>query len=273
MNDFSLLMSVYKGEKAEYLTACFDSIQRQTLQPTEIVLVEDGPLTPALYQAIDAEQLRFKKLKRVPLAENQGLGAALNKGLSHCTYDIIARMDTDDICLPERFETQVAYLEEHPDVDVLGAWISEFDNDTQQVVAVRSLPEHHDEIYRFGKKRNPANHPTVMFRKQAVIQAGGYQPFPLFEDYYLWARMLNSGFRFHNLPQSLLRFRCSQETFGRRGGRTYARHEIQLFRELHRIGYISRYDMTRNILQRFVVRLLPNSLRRLIYKYLLRSIP
>lgn len=273
MKKFSLLISVYKGEKAEFLTMCFDSIYHQVLPPTEIVLVEDGPLTPDLYAAINQENKRFTNIKHVVLKENQGLGSALNKGLYACSYDIIARMDTDDICLPERFKTQMDFLEEHPEVDVLGAWITEFDHEPSNVIAVRNLPETQEEIFIFGKQRNPINHPVVMFRKQAVLKAGGYLPFPLFEDYYLWARMLTQGFCFHNLQQTLLLFRRSPEMVRRRGGLTYAYNEIQFQEKLHEIGYISNLIMIRNICQRYIVRIAPNWLRSLIYKYLIRMSP
>ena len=121
MKHFSLLMSVYINEQANHLTACFDSIYKQTVPPTEIILVEDGPLTSALYEAISKEEERFPQLKRIKLDTNQGLGIALNKGLPKCSYDIIARMDTDDICVPNRFETQLSYLQNHPEIDVIGA--------------------------------------------------------------------------------------------------------------------------------------------------------
>lgn len=273
MKNFSLLISVYKGEKAEYLTTCFKSIYQQVIPPTEIILVEDGPLTPDLYHAIEEEEKRFHNIKRVVLKENQGLGVALNKGMQVCSYDIIARMDTDDICIPERFKAQIEFLENHPEVDVLGAWIAEFDNEPSNVIAIRNLPEFHDDIFQFGKQRNPINHPVVMFRKEAVLKAGGYMPFPLFEDYYLWARMLTQGFRFHNLPQSLLLFRRSPEMVRRRGGLTYAHNEIQFQQKLRKIGYISTYQMLRNICLRYGVRIAPNWIRSIIYKYLLRKYP
>lgn len=273
MNEFSVLLSVYKHEKAEYLTKCFDSIYQQSLSPSEIVLVEDGPLTDELYEAIARQEHLFPCFKRVVLKQNQGLGIALNKGMQACTYDLIARMDTDDICIPNRFEAQVAYMAEHPENDVLGAWITEFDYEPSNEVGVRSVPESHDEIFRFGKKRNPINHPVVMFRRQAVMKAGGYQPCQLFEDYYLWARMLMQGCHFHNLQEPLLLFRRSPEMIHRRGGFAYARHEIHLLKALNEIGYISKYHLIRNLSQRYIVRILPNSIRSFIYKHLLRTIP
>lgn len=273
MKHFSLLMSVYINEQANHLTACFDSIYKQTVPPTEIILVEDGPLTSALYEAISKEEERFPQLKRIKLDTNQGLGIALNKGLPRCSYDIIARMDTDDICVPNRFETQLSYLQNHPEIDVIGAWVFEFEESTSKVLGIRSLPEQHKQIYRFGKKRNPMNHPTVMFRKESVLKAGNYLPCPLFEDYYLWGRMLMKGFRFYNIQQPLLYFRRSPEMIKRRGGLSYAKKEISFLKKLHDTGYISKWNLIRNVSQRYIVRILPDYIRSLIYKYLLRLSP
>lgn len=273
MKHFSLLMSVYINEQANHLTACFDSIYKQTVPPTEIILVEDGPLTSALYEAISKEEERFPQLKRIKLDTNQGLGIALNKGLQKCSYDIIARMDTDDICVPNRFETQLNYLMKHPEIDVIGAWVFEFEGSTSNILGIRSLPEQHKHIYRFGKKRNPMNHPTVMFRKESVLKAGSYISCPLFEDYYLWGRMLMMGFRFYNIQQPLLYFRRSPEMIKRRGGLSYAKKEISFLKKLHETGYISKWNLIRNISQRYIVRILPDYIRSLIYKYLLRLSP
>jgi len=271
MQKFSVLMSVYSKERPEYLAMCFDSIARQTLQPDEIVLVEDGPLTNELYEAIEREEKRFPCLKRVPLVKNQGLGVALNIGMQHCTHDIIARMDTDDICLPERFKVQTEYMEAHPEVDVLGAWITEFEGEPTNVVGVRNVPESHEEIFSFGKQRNPTNHPVVMLRKKAVLDAGGYLSCPLFEDYYLWGRMMMRGSKFHNIQQPLLLFRRSPEMIRRRGGFTYTRYEVNFLRKLHEAGYITKLQLMRNMMQRYIVRLMPNSLRSILYKHLLRA--
>ena len=129
---------------------------------------------------------KYPILKVISLPVNQGLGKALNEGLKHCSYDLVARMDTDDIAKPDRFEKQIRVFQEHPELDVVGAWIDEFEETTSNIISTRKLPEVHDDICQFAKKRNPENHPVIMFRKQAVLAAGGYQHFPLFEDYYLW---------------------------------------------------------------------------------------
>ena len=215
--NLSVLLSVYNKENPNYLVKSLDSIFSQTQSPVEVILVKDGPLNNELDGIIDLYVSQYPNLKVFPLVTNQGLGKALNEGLKHCSYDIVARMDTDDIAKPDRFEKQLAIFEKYSDIDVVGAWIDEFEDDISEVKSVRKLPELPDDIRQFAKRRNPINHPVVMFRKSAVLAAGGYQHFPLFEDYYLWIRMLMNGAKFYNIQESLLYFRFSPEMFKRRG--------------------------------------------------------
>ena len=200
-----------------------------------------------------------------------GATEALNEGLKHCSYELVARMDTDDICKPERFAKQVAFMEKHPEVDVVGAWIDEFQGDTSHVSSTRKLPEASEEIVAFGKKRNPMNHPVVMFRKSAVEAVGSYLPFYLFEDYYLWVRMLLNGATFYNIQESLLYFRLSPKMFKRRGGLKYACVEISFLWKLYCLGYTSFVTTCMNICIRIAARIIPNSLRSWVYKKMLRN--
>ena len=181
---FSVLLSVYYKESPLFLGQCIDSLLCQTKLPGEIVLVKDGPLTELLNDVID-EYLKITSIiKVVELSANQGLGNALNAGMEFCTFSLIARMDTDDIAKSNRFERQLDIFEKYSEIDVVGAWIDEFEGDVSHVISTRKLPEWHDEIVHFAKLRNPINHPVVMFKKEAVLAAGGYQHFPFFEDYY-----------------------------------------------------------------------------------------
>jgi len=271
MLEFSLLLSVYKKEKSEHLKECFESIVVQTVTPTEIILVEDGPLTDALYAEIERARHYFPSLKTIPLEKNVGLGKALNIGMDACKCDIIARMDTDDICKRNRFEMQLAFLTEHPEIDVVGAWIDEFVGSVNNVVSTRRVPETNKEIYEFGKRRNPINHPVAMFRKKAVEKAGKYQSFSLFEDYYLWVRMLQQGCLFYNIQSSLLFFRRSPDLFRRRGGFAYILKEIRFQQLLYQKNYISLSLMVKNIIIRFCVRIAPNWARDLLYLKCLRK--
>ncbi|WP_195439181.1 glycosyltransferase family 2 protein [Parabacteroides goldsteinii] len=268
---FSVLLSLYKKEQPSYLLQCLNSIFYQTILPNEIVLVLDGPLNDELDYIVEDIQKKIPYLKTIPISTNQGLGKALNEGLKHCSYDLVARMDTDDIAKPDRFEKQLAIFRKHPEVDVVGAWIDEFEGDTSNVLSVRKVPEWHGKIIQFAKRRCPVNHPVVMFRKSAVLKVGGYKHFPLFEDYYLWMRMLINGARFYNIQESLLFFRFTPDMFRRRGGLKYAVTEMRLQYLFYQIGFINIFTMMKNISIRLVVRLLPNSLRSSLYKRTIRN--
>lgn len=268
--EFSVLIPIYKKEEPRHLRECLDSLYNQTLPATEIILVEDGPLTSELDDIVAKSQQDHPELKTVKLAQNGGIGHALNEGLKHCSYDLVARMDADDICKPDRFETQVRFLEDHPEYDIVGSWADEFSDNISNILSTRKLPEDHEAIIQFGKKRNPMNHPTVMFRHQAVKAAGYYIHSPQVEDYDLWVRMMLRGSRFYNIQRSLLYFRMSDDFARRRGGWNYSRREIPLQFSFYKKGYISWWRMSLNIIIRTIIRMLPSRWRRKIYLRLLR---
>ncbi len=268
---FSVLLSLYKKEHSLYLKQCLDSLFSQTLLPTEIILVKDGPLTEDLNTVVEDYEKDFSILKIIPLEKNVGLGRALNEGLKHCSYNLIARMDTDDIAKPYRFQKQIEVFQKHPEIDVCGAWIEEFQGNTDNVTSIRKLPKLHNDILEYTKIRNPINHPVVMFRKSAVLDAGGYQHFPLFEDYYLWVRMLKNGAKFYNIQESLLYFRTSPDMFKRRGGWKYAMNEYRFQKTMFNMNIISYKQFILNVMARFPVRIAPNQLRSWLYKKALRK--
>ena len=267
---FSVLLSLYSKENPLFFKQSFESLFSQTLLPSEVVLVKDGPLTVELDTIGSDYEQRCSILKVVTLEKNQGLGKALNEGLKHCSNDIVARMDTDDIAKPSRFEKQIKVLCENPDIDVVGTWIDEFLDDISNVLSVRKLPERNDCICKFAKKRNPINHPTVMFRKSAVIASGGYKHFPLFEDYYLWIRMLLNGRRFYNIQESLLYFRISSAVYKRRGGWKYAIDEYRLRKVMYNSNFISFIEFISEVPLRFVIRILPSWMRKFFYIIVVR---
>ena len=267
----SVLMSVYKKENPEYLRASLESILVQTRTADEILLIEDGPLTQELYQVVAEYQKKCDYLHVHAMEQNVQLGRALAKGVELCQYDLIARMDTDDIAKPDRFEKQIRVFQEHPELDVVGAWIDEFEETTSNIISTRKLPEVHDDICQFAKKRNPENHPVIMFRKQAVLAAGGYQHFPLFEDYYLWIRMLQNGAKFYNIQESLLYFRFSPAMFKRRGGLKYVTTELRFQNQLRNLEFITSSEYLYNVFIRVITRMMPNTLRAILYKKALRK--
>ena len=267
---FSVLISVYYKEKPEYLSSALQSIwENQILKPTEIVIVKDGPLPNELDFILNTFA-KNKPVKFVELESNQGLGIALNKGLSECSYDLVTRMDTDDISKPNRFEIQLAKFKEDTVLDVIGSAIDEFEEDIDQINSVRSLPENNDELFRLAKTRNPMNHPVVMFKKEAVLAVGGYKHFPLFEDYYLWVRMMINGSKFYNCPESLLFFRFSFNTYNRRAGLSYALTELKLQKEFLNMGFLKWWNFFTYVPLKFFIRISPKFFRILLYKYILR---
>lgn len=270
MMKFSVLLSIYQKEQPLFFQQSLDSIFSQTLLPNEIVLVKDGPLTDELNQIIDLYCHIHPIIRLVILEENQGLGRALNEGLKNCSNDIIARMDTDDIAKPIRFEKQIQIFQKYPEVDVVGSWIDEFENDISNIVSTRILPEYHKSIFKYAKQRCPINHPVVMFKKKAILLAGGYMHFPFFEDYYLWIRLLINGAQFYNVQESLLYFRFSPNMFKRRGGISYASIELKFEQKLLEMNFITRSIFIKNVIIRFISRIIPNKIRIVIYKKLLR---
>ncbi|AMG44380.1 glycosyltransferase [Achromobacter ruhlandii] len=267
---FSVLMAVYAGEQPEYLAEALESLCACHGGIAELVLVEDGPLTPALREMIEIFRTRLP-LRSVALATNQGLGPALNAGLDACSQPWVARFDTDDLVEPHRFERQVNWLCAHPDVDICGGWIREFD-ETPDVEPgrIRRVPESHAEIKAYARSRNPFNHMTVMFRREAALAAGGYGNEPMYEDYALWVRMLQRGALAANLPEVLVRARAGRSMFARRGGWKYVASEWAMQRTFLSGRFISPLRFLANLAVRVPVRLLPNALRGAVYRLFLR---
>lgn len=268
--NFSVLLSVYRKENPEYLKQSIDSIFTQTVPPTEIVMVEDGPLTDELYKVLDGYK-KDPRWKAVPLPENVGLGKALNAGLEACSYELVARMDTDDIAKPERFEKQLAAFAVDPELSLCGTQAAEFRDTPENVTAHKKVPLTDEEIRQYARKRNPFNHPTVMYKKSEVLRAGSYQHAMWFEDYYLWARMLAQGSKTRNLPEELLWFRAGEDMFGRRGGFKYVKSAVSVKRKIWKLGVSGFGDFLVSAGGQVVVGLMPNGLRRRFYQKFLRK--
>ena len=273
---YSVLMSVYQKEHSEYLYAAIKSMAGQSMKPLEIVLVCDGPLTKELDAVLEKTEFQ-DVLKVIRLAENVGLGAALSNGLPECTCEWVARMDSDDIAASDRCEKQMAYLQAHPEVDVLSGTIEEFQGNvgTEReardfVLSIKTVPRTQEELSSYIKMRNPVNHPCVMFRKSIVLAAGGYQPCPLFEDYDLWVRMYQNGCRFANLPDTLLYMRVN-DMHRRRGGISYIKPLIHFWTGMYRRQMLSFSQYIFVLLSRVLVSLLPNGIRKMIYDKKLRN--
>ena len=268
-NNYSVLMSVYVKEKPEYLQAAMDSIWQQTVKTDDFVLVCDGPLNEELDAVITKAEKDHPELHVVRLANNSGLGNALNEGMKHCKNELIARMDSDDIAYSDRCERQLSVFRDHPEISLCSGTVTEFIDTTDNVVGKRALPVTHEEIVAFSQKRNPCNHPSVMFKKSAVDAAGGYiEKYHLFEDYYLWVRMLMNGSKAQNIKEPILYMRTPADLYMRRGGKAYAKDMLAFHKWLKDQGWIDVGTYLTGAVPHAVICILPNSLRGLIYKVL-----
>ena len=268
---FSVLMSVYAKDCSEWVKQALDSVLSNTVVPDEIILVIDGPVCEELQTLLQEYAGKHPQLKLCPLAQNGGLGAALAYGLQQCSHELVARMDADDISLPDRFEKQLAYFSARPQTAVLGGWIEEVDSETLQPVAIREVPHTNEQIKRFLQTRSPFNHVTVMFKKSAVLAVGNYQPFHFLEDYYLWARLAAAGCELANLSDILLRVRVDSAMYGRRGGWKYFKSNLVMSSKLRELGLISWSTHLFNVSVRFCVQvLMPKGLRSWLYRGALR---
>ena len=230
MSNYSVLMSVYYKERPEFLKRAIESVMSQTILTNDFVIVCDGPLTDDLYKVLNEAQKEYKVLNFVKLEKNGGLGNALSIGITKAKNEIVMRMDSDDVCMPNRAELQLPLMEEY---DLVGGHITEFENEESNIIGCRKTPETPEEICKFAKKRNPFNHPSVMFKKSIVLKAGNYQRFKFFEDYYLWIRILQITSKVYNVQEVLVNMRSGKEMRSRRA----AKEAKQSIKEIRKIMY------------------------------------
>ncbi|ASM37281.1 MAG: glycosyltransferase [Campylobacter sputorum] len=268
--NFSVLLSIYYRENPKHFNRAMQSIwDTQILKPNEIVLVEDGELTKELYDEINIWQYKLGDiLKIVKLKKNMGLGDALAIGLQECKNELIARMDTDDIALPNRFQRQIEIFKKDTLIDICSSWVGEFEDDENSIYAYRKLPEFHADIVKFAKTRSPLNHVAVMFKKSSVLEAGNYKKMLLIEDYYLWVRMILNGSKFYNIQEVLVNVRAGQAQLYRRQGLKYAINELRVQHMFYKIGFLSIFEFIINSVLKFSVRIMPNFIIKNIYKFL-----
>jgi len=264
--NFSVLMSLYYRESPNYLEQCLLSLYEQTLSIPEIVCVFDGPITEDLERVVDSWSHKLP-IKIIRLEKNLGLGSALNEGLNHCSFDIVARMDTDDICAKTRFEEQINFLSNNPDVKLLGSNIYEFEDDISNITSSRKVPTNNNDIVEFAKKKNPFNHMSVIFRKDAIIKVGGYKHHHLMEDYNLWLRVLADGNQGANLKDCLVLVRAGGSMISRRRGLDYINSELQLAKLKYNLNIQSYFQACLVFIIRSIPRLLPVSILSYIYKF------
>ena len=270
MNNYSVLMSVYSKENPQHLKESISSILHQSVLTDDFVIVCDGPLTDGLNVVLDNYVQKYPDIiKLVRLEKNVGLGRALNAGMEKCKNDVIARMDSDDISYPDRCRLELEVINQG--YDIVSGTVQEFANTKENIISERWLPEHNDEIYSFAKRRCPFNHPCVMYRREAVLKAGGYQHFFCFEDYYLWVRMLKNSVKCYNFQIPLLYMRAGTDMYKRRGGRKYLVSMWKFRTYLFKTGFSGINDWIVTVLGQTLICIIPAQVRALIYKKLLRG--
>lgn len=270
---FSVIMSVYKNDNASYFDRALQSVTiHQTVTPDEIVLVVDGPVSISIDKVIEKYVTNGVNMKIIRLAENGGLGNALRIAIENTTYEYVARMDSDDISVPTRFEQQLRILSNNSQIDIVGGDISEFIEDEKNVIGRRVVPTANEDIRNYMKTRCAMNHVSVMYKKSSVQEAGGYQDLFWNEDYFLWIRMWMNEAVFANTGTVLVNVRSGEEQYQRRGGRQYFKSEKilqDLMLSKHLIGYGTYFT---NVAKRYIVQiLLPNSVRGWVFKNFARK--
>ena len=306
MLKFSVIMSIYKSDQPELVRVALDSLLQQTLLPNEIVIVADGPVPAELEQVVSSFKCQVSKIRTtpnpsfakggdlvpedrkesletgnqkpetivtyLPQEKNGGLGEAMRIAAEAAKYDYLARMDSDDICLPDRFEKQMKCFEEDPELSLVGGMITEFDGEPENIIAKRILPLEDAEIKKMMRGRCAVNHVTVIFKKADLMKSGNYQPFWKQEDHYLWARMMEHGCKFRNIPDVVVNVRSGRDQIARRGGLRFYKSVVRVFWYMYRHGLISfGYFLYICTVRGIVQVLMPNGLRTWVYLHLLRK--
>ena len=270
--NYSVLMSVYYKENPEWLGKSIQSMLNQTIVTNDFVLVEDGPLTKELNEVINKFVENNPNLFNIiKLKENIGLGPALKIGLDNCINELVARMDSDDIAVCDRCEKQLNQFEKDKDLDMCGSNIAEFIDDIKNVQAYRKLPETDENIKDYMRRRNPFGHPSVMFKKSKVIEAGNYRTYYLCEDYDMWVRMAKTNAKFYNIQDILVYMRINEDFYKRRGGIKYLKSILKFKNEQYRNKFYTTKDFIISSTTSIIVCLMPNFFRELFYKKLLRK--
>ena len=274
----TVVIPIYMKNDALQFSEAVGSVLRQTMLPDEILVVADGAVSEELDNIVSNLIVQVTKdnlsleINYLKLEKHEGLGTAMNRAVEIAKGDFIARMDADDISLPDRFEKQMKCFDDDNNLSVVGGQIAEFDGNLKSVTGRRVVPLEHDDIANYMKSRNGMNHVTTILKKKDLIATGSYQSFHFLEDYYLWVRMISKGFVFKNIPDDVVMVRAGKEQMDRRGGIKYLKQQVHVFKYMLSIGFISFPRFLLNILERsFVHTLLPVSLRSMFYQTFLRK--
>ncbi len=272
LENYSVIMSIYDKVDENHLLASINSILNQTYKTNEFIIIKDGKLTKKQEKVINEAIKKSPNIfKCFEFENNQGAGIAYNKGLEMCTNKWAAIMDSDDYAVPEKFEKQMNYLLNNPEIDLIGSNAVEFIDSLNNVVSYRKMPENQIDIIKFAHSRCPMIQPTVIFKVEAVRKSGSYQHSPLTEDYDLYIRMIENGYIFYNYQEILYYVRTSKVFFQRRGGIKYLKPILNFKYKHFKNGFFSLFEFLKTSLASLIVSLMPNCLRATFYKLFLRE--
>lgn len=268
---YSVLMSVYEKEKPQNLSESLESILSQTVPPDELVLVCDGKLTDELNVIIKAFESEYQKIFRsVRLLENVGTGMAANEGIKACQNELIAKMDSDDICVPDRFQRQLMMFLKNPKLDMVGGYIEEFDDATKEPIAIKKTPISYEEILKYARRRSPFNNQTLIYRKSFAQKVGGYTDIKRCEDYEFITKMLMAGAIGENMPEVLVRYRVTKDNYKRRKNWANTKSFIKVRRGLYKAGFSSFFDFIIPTIAQLVMFIMPERFTSWAYRKFLR---
>lgn len=272
-NKFTVAIAVYRNDNPEHFYEAVHSIYTiQTLKPSEIIIVIDGPIPDNIENVLSKLSLEIPIIRQIRFNENRGHAEARQAALNASSNEFVALMDADDISLPDRFEKQIAFINSHTDVIIVGGQISEFVGTPSSVVGKRIVPCINEEIYTCIKKRCPFNQVSVMLLRSPILKTGGYIDWYCEEDYYLWIRMAQAGYKFANLPDTLVNVRVGKDMYARRGGWKYFKSEARLQGYMHKNNIINTSRYLFNVLGRFVIQVaMPNSIRGWVFQKMFRK--
>lgn len=270
-----VLMSCYKNDNAQFLREAISSTyENQTEKPDSFRIVVDGPVGDEINSVLNYYKKQYPSVFVIErLDKNGGLGRALRQGILDSEFEYILRMDADDVSAPTRIEKQKKYALSHPELDVIGTFTAEFTDSPEHLLSIRELETEEERIYKDAKKRTPVSHVSVLLKRESVLKAGNYQSFLLYEDYYLWIRMIQNGAKFGNIPEVLVFVRTDENRYKRKGSNRYI-VSTKLFQHyLYGVGFISYKEYLRNKYGRVIIAKVPVGIRKQIYEKILRKQP
>lgn len=265
------LFSVYAGDQAPALFESLWTMLRNQTQPLDwTVGVIEGDLTPALEDVIGQfAEVAWTRIPKVNNKLNFGLPIALNHGLSLISEsDVVLKIDTDDLYPNNRVQRTLEAFTNNLELSLFGGQVEEWNKDYSDYVGSRAVPLDHEQIIKYGKRRNPFNGPTVAFRADLAKKLGGFSQVGANEDYVLWAQMMQSGAVVQNSPEVLAFMRGGPDLVVRRSTSRTRMGEFEALRAIKKCGYFSTPTYCLHVLAKQLVRRLPIELNLYLYQYL-----